>query len=150
MLSVPIVFCIEYSLNDLQSSNVFTSFVDLFTFHTKLPDSPEITANFLSFSTEEHEYGITIRGNLKLMYKQFEYIKSRSHDGVSFWRCAKSRDYNCKGKAMTRKEGRKEIVIPYDMHNHCPQSIETIKIMKIAKYSYFEDESNEESNSESN
>lgn len=108
----------------------------------------KIISNFLSFSTEKHVYGITIRGNLKLTYKQFEYNKMRSSNGVGYWRCTKWQAYKCKGKAMTRKEGNKEIVIPYDAHNHCPQSVETFKISNIAKYSYFEDDSYDESNSE--
>lgn len=65
---------------------------------------------------------MTIKGNFKLIHDGFDFVKQRTNKqgNQTLWVCSKKRHFYCKGKALTRRIGAKEMVKLYDTHNHLP------------------------------
>lgn len=82
--------------------------------------SDSMDSDTLSEIFDEPEFCRTKQNQLKLVHNEFQYTKLRSSFTKTYWRCCRNQRYDCKGKAITRKIGHKEIVIAYDNHNHLP------------------------------
>lgn len=75
--------------------------------------------SFRSDYEDEATFTMSLRGNFKLMYKGYEYIKRFDNlQGETNWRCCESRWEQCKGKAKTKQIGLKHMVTSYRSHNH--------------------------------
>lgn len=61
---------------------------------------------------------MTRNGGFKLIHRNIEYFKLRCRRDVTYWRCLKCSRGKCKGKAITRQIGLKQMVKTYGMHNH--------------------------------
>lgn len=72
---------------------------------------------FIGFNIEA-TFTMTARGFLKLTHNDYEYTKNYARGGTTFWRCVKRR--TCRGKAMTRNVGHKEMMKIYESHSHGP------------------------------
>lgn len=57
------------------------------------------------------------------MHAGHEYVKGRTTNGITYWRCVKNRHEQCKGKASTMQIDSVQMVKAYDTHNHLPENI---------------------------
>uniref|UniRef100_A0A182J4G6 FLYWCH-type domain-containing protein n=1 Tax=Anopheles atroparvus TaxID=41427 RepID=A0A182J4G6_ANOAO len=68
---------------------------------------------------EEAKFGTSQRGALKLIYRDFEYIKDRDFPGSTNWRCSLFKRLNCRARAITKMINGKTYVRPTNhQHNH--------------------------------
>lgn len=77
-----------------------------------------IVFNFLIDFQDVATFTSTVRGQVKLIHKGFEYTRYQFRNNFTKWRCCKCRWQQCKGKAITRQFGPIEMVRAYGKHNH--------------------------------
>lgn len=61
---------------------------------------------------------MTTRGNWKLVYGGYVYLRNHTHKSTTYWGCNKARWHDCRGKAVTKQIGQKQMVRAYEQHNH--------------------------------
>lgn len=74
----------------------------------------QISGEFIGEAT----FTISRQKHLKLIFKGYQYTKRQIVGDVTYWRCA--RRQKCTGKAHTKNIDGREMVKPYDRHNHSP------------------------------
>lgn len=64
-------------------------------------------------------FTISIKGKPKLQHNGYSYTRSDSRsNGITVWRCERTRRHGCKGRSQTRIFGRTEMVLVTAEHNH--------------------------------
>lgn len=80
--------------------------------------------------TDEAVFTMTSRGRFKLVHNGYEYTErtgaryAKRQEETKSWRCIRNRRYYCKGKAITRQIGSKQMIHVYGEHDHPPETSE--------------------------
>lgn len=60
------------------------------------------------------------KGNLKMLYNGYAYLKNNARNEKTYWLCARNRKCKCRARLITL-DGTRELLVKNQLHNHEPE-----------------------------